>query len=113
MQAKIVLDEAYEMEYDIYNHGVQDPDNPDPLRLIGYHEKENTYKDSLFKDWVMRYLDAGIKDIFDLSIVEWMNIPMDRAIEMIDIAKEHLDKKTKTIEAIGRDQARKGINKFG
>ena len=106
MQAKIVLDEAYEMEYDIYNHGVQDPSHPDPLRLIGYHPKEDCYKDSLFKDWVMKYLNAGIKDTFNLSIKEWMAMPMDRALELIDIAMEHIDRKTKAIDDLER--AKKG-----
>lgn len=107
MQAKIVLDEAYEMEYDIYNHGITDPQNPDPLRLIALHPKEDTYKDSLFKDWVTKYINAGIKDTFNLSLTEWMALPTDRAFELVEISMEHIDRKTKTIEDLEKDRKKK------
>lgn len=104
IQAKIVLDEAYEMEYNLYNHGVFDKDNPDPLRLVGLHPKEDTYRDSVFKEWVDRYLDSGIKETYGLTVVEWLNVPIDRAIEMMDCAKEYVDRKQKLIEQIERQR---------
>lgn len=111
MQAKIVLDEAYEMEYDIYNHGVQNPDNPDPLRLIGYHPKEDCYRDSLFKDWVLKYINGGIKDTFNLSITEWLSLPTDRATELMELSMEHIDRKTKTIDELEKERKKKtGVN---
>lgn len=95
-----MLDEAYEMEYNLYNHGVFDKEKPDPLRLIGLHPKEDTYRDSLFKDWVDRYLDSGIKETFGLDVKEWLALPVDRAIELIDIAKDYVDRKQRLIDEI-------------
>lgn len=107
IQAKIVLDEAYEMEYNIYNHAVFDKENPDPLRLIGLHPKEDTYKDSLFKEWVDRYLDSGIKETYGLTLIEWLNVPIDRAIEMLDCSKDYTDRKDRLLKDIERQRESK------
>lgn len=103
LQAEIVLREAYEMEYDIARHGVRfDP--PRPLWGLSLHPKEDVKEGTLFELWVNHFTTSGIKDHYGLNLLEFFELPIDRAYDLVRLTEKIAAKKTKDVNEALKQQ---------
>lgn len=88
----------YDTEYKIYNHA-QD-NSKRPLSSIAFHECENINDNSLLESVMRMYVVKSIKDIFGLSLTEYMDLPID-IVEMLNgIADKENTKKANVVSNI-------------
>ena len=88
----------YDTEYKIYNHA--QVNNKRPLASIAFHECENVNDNSLLESVMRMYVVKSIKDIFGLSLVEYMDLPID-IVEMLNsIADKENNKKANVVNSI-------------
>ena len=80
LDAKAILTSFYETTYGIYNHA--HPDRNRVMGASGMHEIEDTTDGSLLEDVMDRYIAAGIKDVFMISLDEFMAKPRDVCMAM-------------------------------
>lgn len=98
MDAIQLLYNFYDTEYKIYNHA-QDS-NKRPLANIAFHACENINDDSLLESVMRMYVVKSIKDIFGLSLVEYLDLPID-IVEMLNgIADKENTKKANVVSNI-------------
>jgi len=68
-------------------------ENSNPLSAVKFKDNENTVDDSYLTFSMKRYIRSGIKQIFNLSYSEYIELPMDYIEAMDTIAVEELEKK--------------------
>lgn len=84
LEAETILTSIYETTTGIYNHLDV---NYNPLASVAVHPSERYLKSSGLYATVKRYTDRGIKDRFDLNIVEYLNLPreMQRILTLVSL----------------------------
>lgn len=77
---KMLLMEAYETKYGIYNHDAPDPNRP--LALIAMHPKEDTRERSPLYETIERYRIFDVYKYYGLNLVEFLSLPRDVVTEI-------------------------------
>jgi hypothetical protein len=98
------MKDLYETEYGIYNHLRSDKNRP--LASVAFHNSEDMTTDNLLRDTINVYVDKNIHDFFHISLIDFLELPLDIIQLLISIASE---KKSKKINAI--DEIEKEFNK--
>lgn len=101
VDAKVVMREMYETRFGIHNH--LNKFSKRPLASVAFHGAENTIKDSMLEETLKTYANRNIKDIFGLTVLEFLELPMDVVSLMLDIADQISAKKEGDIDGIQRD----------
>jgi hypothetical protein len=96
--AKLVLSDLYETTYGIYDH--INPSKGRPLASVALHESEDNTTTSNLYEAIERYHQKGIKDLFGLSITEYLDLPTEICIKLMDIATRDANDKTKIAKQI-------------
>lgn len=98
IDAQIVLKDLYDTEYGIYNH--LNRSRKRPLASVAMHEAEDINTGSLLEEVLRIYTQKNIKDIFNLSLLEYLDLPRD-IIQMLNtIADETMAKRHSTVDDI-------------
>lgn len=101
VEIKIIMGDLYETEYQIYDH--LNTRKSRPLSSVAYHESEDINKGSLLKEAFSMYISRGIKDIYGLSILEFLELPKDIVELMFLVADEEPAKKAKAIAELEKE----------
>lgn len=75
--AEVLLREAYEIQYGIFNHGVKLPE-PRPLALCSISSIERRSTNGLLERYMQDYYRSGAQSILGLTFQEFCEIPVDR-----------------------------------
>ncbi len=97
VDAKIFLQDMYETFYGICNH--LDP-HKNALVSVMLHPAEDINAGSFLEDSMRLYISRGIKDIYGLNFIEFMELPRDIIRMMLDIASEESSRKAAAISQI-------------
>jgi len=98
IDAKLVMTDLYETEFGIYNH--LSSSNSRPLASVAMFDCEDINTDSLLEESIRTYVSKGIKDIYGLSLIEFLELPIDVIRMMFDIASDEQAKKNKTLSEL-------------
>lgn len=104
ISAKLLLREAYEQLYLIFDHNQLHKVRP--LGLVAMHPKENVSDYSKLYRTVFRYKHQNIKEHFGLSLTEFLDLPHEMVELCFKIAYEHVQKETPAINAALKDLER-------
>lgn len=77
----MLLKEAYDIQYGLYNH--DEPSLNHPWQTSLYTEKKSIKKGNLFGIWMDKYHRLQVHKYFGISFIEFMDLPIDRAEEML------------------------------
>jgi hypothetical protein len=98
VDAKIFLQDMYETFYGIYNH--LDRNNKNPLATVMLHPSEDISAGSYLEDSIRLYISRGIKDLYGLNFIEFLNLPRDIIRLLLDISSEEASRKSAAISQI-------------
>lgn len=94
ISAKLMLLEAYETMYQIYNHEAEQlNERGDPIRplaLVAMHSKENDTNYSSMHRLIARYALHDIGDKFKLSLTEFLDLPHEITDLLFRIASDKI-----------------------
>lgn len=105
LDARMVLQDLYETEYGIYNHFSK---NKSPFASVRMNAGEDINDGSLLEEVIRTYSHKRIHDIFRISLIEFMELPMDIVQMLFLIADEEMSKKTSEISKIQDDFEKHG-----
>lgn len=91
------MQDVYETHYGIYNHLVA---NTRPLASVAMHACEDVNEQSQFQSIVHSYHIRGIKDLFGLNLIEFLELPMDIVDMLFTLASEINAKKAATLNDV-------------
>lgn len=99
--ADMVLYDMYEVQYGIFNHiGAS---KKRPLSSVAMHDaEENTSTSSLYEA-IDTYQRNGIKEIFGLSLKEYLDLPTEICIKLLESASNEFSKKSNVISGLEAD----------
>lgn len=101
---QLILRESYETMYRIFNHdGVEAKARP--LALVAMHPKEDSTSFSRLHRTIQRYDKQGIKDMFGLSLTEFLNLPRDYVELLFRLAVEKMQSENPAIDKMARQLA--------
>lgn len=80
----ILLREAYETTYGIYNH--QNPDPSRPLALIAMHPAEDATVGSTLHERLEQFADFQVAKHFGLSLNEFFELPSDVCTKILEVS---------------------------
>lgn len=99
VDGRIVLQDLYEKQYGIYNH--LDPSNKSrPLSSVAMHACEDVNNGSLLEEAVKTYVVRGIKDLYGLNLIEFLELPLDIVELLFEISGQELAKKSATLSDV-------------
>lgn len=102
---QILLREAYDIAYEIYDHRNGSPNRP--LALVAHHPKEDYGRHSLLYRTIERYRKYEIYKHYGLSLVEFLELPRDIVEFMFETlseeAKREAPRLQREIEALERE----------
>lgn len=94
----MVMQDLYETEYGIYNHLSGSKNKP--LASVAMHSCEDINGGSLLEEAIQTYVSRHIKDIYGLSLVEFLELPIDVMELMFGIADKESAKKSNTLSDV-------------
>lgn len=94
--AELATRTLYDEVYGICEH--RNPLLNDPLSLVGYHPKEDLYEGSTLAMLCRDFYRYGLASDFGMSLMEFLELPMHVADDLIDIAKEGQTRKAKELK---------------
>jgi hypothetical protein len=83
--ARVVLREAYEQTYHIYDH---DRVESSPLAIVAMHPSENPFQDSLLAERMKDFARKKIGKWFNMSFTEFIRQPRADVEMMLEVASE-------------------------
>lgn len=86
IQAQIVLRDAYDTSYGIYDHSNENPNRP--MALVGMHPAENTTYHSRLYNAIRRYKIYDVKTHFGLSLTEFLELPREYTTFILGLLAE-------------------------
>lgn len=111
IDAKILLIEAYETAYEIFDH--ENVDFNRPLSLVAMHEKECYGEVSGLRRRVERYNLHDIYNKFGLSLSEFLDLPRDYTEMLFSVVQEQAEREGpslgKQVDKLERDFNKGGI----
>ena len=93
VDTKIILTDNYESKFGIFQH--QLAANRRPLSSVAFHTSEDMLTHSLLAESMRTFESKKIGDIFRISYLEYMNLPVSVVSLMKDICDEILASRTK------------------
>lgn len=96
VDAQLVMRDLYEGKYGIYNHIGKSKIRP--LSSIASHPCEDINTGSMLESSMMVYIEKRIKDHFGLTLLEYLQQPMDVVEMMNRISDDHNSKRAKEIQ---------------
>lgn len=108
--AKLILIDAYETTYGIYNHADEAANKGRPLGLIAMHPKEDFSTHSALYNTIRRFkkYKVGNQDNFNISLIEFLQLPKDISDLVLDImAKESIEEAARLQAQI--DKVKNGV----
>lgn len=97
--AKLLLLEAYEITYQIYNHNLGNH----PFNLVLHHYKESVEDYSPMQHLLRAYVAKGVYKRFGISLVEFLNLPRHVNRNLLRICDEFLLRDSQTLDSISSD----------
>lgn len=82
--ANLLMYDMYETTYGIYNHKL--PHSQRPWASIALHEGEDICETSSLNQTIEAYHGRGIIELFGLSLIEYLSLPSDMCITLMEIA---------------------------
>lgn len=92
------MHDLYEDRFNIFPHlsGVKGR----PLASVAFHPAENVLKDSMLEEAMRTYVQKGIGEKFKLSLLEFLNLPMDYVGLLLQISDEKGTEAAAELEAL-------------
>lgn len=97
----------YEVHYGICNH--LDRNNARPLASVALHPAEDINTGSFLEESIRLYISRNIKELYHLSLIEFMELPRDIVRMLCDIAGEENSRKATMMSQI-EDQFKRAGN---
>lgn len=94
--------DLYETVYGIFNHLHPTARNR-PLASVAMFPSEDINDSGLLEVVIRRYIEKDIHSIFGLNLEEFLNLPMDIAEMLMDIAKDTRETKKQTLDEIEKN----------
>jgi len=86
IQRKVVLQDLYETEFNIYNH-LRSGNRP--LASVAYFECEDFTDNCQLPDMTTIYIDKDIGKLFNLSLLEFLELPSSVCDTLIKTSDDH------------------------
>lgn len=87
LEAQLVLQEAYETVYQLYDHDTDSYDHP--LALVSLHPKEDPATYSRLYGELARFAhEELIRDLWGLSVIDLLNMPKDVVDEIYRLTRQ-------------------------
>lgn len=104
--AELLLREAYDVSLGIFDHIQQsvidknskNPDNKRPLSLVALHPAEDTYRQFNYKTLAKLFNDLKIGDKFNISFIDFLNLPPHINKELIEVAQDIQSKESSVLK---------------
>lgn len=97
---KSVLYQVYETEYGIHDHLAK---TNRPLSSVAFFDIENSLDGSPLDSIMRTYASKNIKEVFGLSLFEFLEMPRDILELMINIANEEMKKKQPVLDQLNSE----------
>ena len=98
IDGRLVMQDLYEAKYGIYNH--LDPNNTKLLSSVAMHACEDTTENSILEEIIRSYMVKNIKDLYGLSLIEFLDLPMDIIDLLFKIGNEDIARKDETLKQL-------------
>lgn len=95
--AKVMVKEAYDIEFGLYDH--DDPKLQHPLQYHLWTEKLSVKKHGLFRIYMDKYHVHQIQKYFGISYLEFINLPADEFDNMLEMSNFISEREEKEREA--------------
>ena len=92
---KLVLRQLYETEFGIFDHISYNKERP--LSGVAMFEAENVDSDNALDNVMATYIDKRIKDTFGLSFIEYVSLPRNYIIKMLELCDRETTKKNNAL----------------
>lgn len=92
VESKMLMYELYESTYKIFDHLNPDNRKKNPLHSISVHPTEENYKSSEIRKAIEDYSLLNIKDITNLSLIEFLSLPREYVKMINEIAADKAKK---------------------
>lgn len=96
----MILLEAYDITFRIYNHELQ---AQSPLDYIKMHPGEDYCQHSLLYARIREFARKRVGRVFNISLVEFLDLPRDICDYMIDVAVDQMNDESQTMEQLRED----------
>ncbi len=106
ISTKLVLQEAYETMYTIFDHENPALSKMRPLAVVAMHPKENASEYSKLYRFFYRYTQHRIHELFGVSVTQMLELPHEIVEKMFEISAQHAKKETPQIEGAMRELER-------
>lgn len=83
---------CYQSEYGIFEHNNPKVSRDRPLALVAMHDKENVVEGGPQFSYIRRYHSHRIKEHFNLSLLEFFELPPHVVELLLDIASIELER---------------------
>lgn len=97
MSLQLLLREAHEQTFGIFNHITDSKYRP--LAVVAMHDKENSGEYSAMHRVIYKYMQYDIKNLFGLSIAEFLAHPRHECEWMYKAAADHMAREAPKIQA--------------
>lgn len=101
VDAEIMMRDFYEHEFGIYPH--LSANKKRPLASVAIHPAENTIEHSLLEEAIRTFIKHNIGDMFKLSLLEFLELPMDVVQILIRVASDAVMQKNQLVSNVERE----------
>lgn len=102
--AQLLLRQAYDVTYGIFDHTSPMADTSNPLALSEMFYAEDVCSDSLLYERVDQYKKERIGDHFKISLKEFMSYPTDMVIHLLEVATHYNALEDKVARRMKQDE---------
>lgn len=108
ISAKMLLREAYETTYEIYNHNL---DNSHPWAMVMAHPKEDMSTYGAIYRTILSYRVRDVYKRYGLNLTEFLDLPREYVEFLLEVSANETKQDTATAEDIARemDESVKGM----
>jgi hypothetical protein len=100
VDARQVMLELYETHYGIYDHLANSAYRP--MSSVAMHASEDYSADSLLEECIRTYRAKSVQQYFGLSLVEFMELPVDIVAMLLSEATDLQSKDSAQVDDIDR-----------
>lgn len=100
VDARTVMQDQYETRLGIYNHQLS---KDRPLASVAMFPCENFTERSPLYDALEEYADGSFKEVWGLTVTEFLNLPQYQVRMIRDLTKEVLKRRTDIANAVKSD----------
>lgn len=101
VDSKLVMGKLYDFNYGIHNHLASEKTRP--LAAIGYNKAEDIGIDTGLEKSIDIFLSSKIKDLYGLTLSDFLSLPTHVSQILIDKAAKELKNKSLALEKIKED----------